>query len=169
VLRVIATDVVVTHVVVAGIVMTNVVVTNVVVPSIRARRVDVPVVTVVADDRRRLEAALIGPRTDLLRRARVLLGGLTSLCGVGLGPASLRLGLGGTGLAIGCRDAVALGLRLQLLSAPALLLGVLLLALARDDHGDDDREGHDDDEDDDEGDDLRLIHAPNARPRIRSP
>lgn len=151
-LRVIAADIVATHVIV-----TQVIVTRIVVPSIRARGVDVTVVTVVtvvADDRRSLAAAPIGPRTDLLRRARVLFGGLTSLCGVSFGSARLRLGLGGTGLAIGGRDAVALGLRLQLLSAPALLLGVLLLALARDDHGDDDREGHDDDEDDDEGDDL---------------
>lgn len=164
-LRVVAADIIVTHVVVAhvvvtdrvvtGIVMTHVVVPKVVVPNIVVPSVRSLVdVTVVADDRRRLAAALIGPRTDLLRRARVLLGGLTSLRGVGLGPASLRLGLRGPGFAVGGRDAVALGLRLQLLGAPALLLGVLLLALARDDHGDDDREGHDDDEDDDEGDDL---------------
>ncbi len=159
-LRVIATDVVVTHVVVTDVVVTGIVVTHVVVPKVVAPNIVVPsirspvVVPVVPDDRRSLAAALVGPRADLLRRARVLLGGLTSLRGVGLGAADLRLGLRGTCFAVGGRDAVALGLRLQLLGAPALLLSVLLLALARDDHGDDDREGHDDDEDDDEGDDL---------------
>lgn len=146
-LRLVAAHVVVTHVIAAPVVVTDVVV----VPSIRVRRI---YVTVITDDRRRLAAALVGPSTDLLRRARVLIGGLTSPSRVRLGPARLRLGLRGAGFTVGGGDAVALGLRLQLLGAPALLLRVLLLALARDDHGDDDREGHDDDEDDDEGDDL---------------
>lgn len=165
-LGVIPTDIVVADVIVTDFIVTNVVVTDVIAPSIRLRDV---VVTVVPDDRRRLAAALIGPRADLLRRARVLLCGLARLRGVGFCAAGLRLGLRGARLTVGGGHAVALDLRLELLSAAALLLRVLLLALARDDHGDDDREGHDDDEDDDEGDDLRLIHEANGRPRIRSP